>query len=318
MVDVFLPERRMDNSLPHCLRGFAVLRLARCTLVAAVAGISAAGVLCQSPAATPPPDKPIRVPASVTNGMLIHKVDPAVPPDAHGPAAVVLRATISKSGDVEDLQLISRPTDAAKAVKDAVMQWKYTRPLLGGVPVEVQTPIVVALGPAGTQLTDQQLIDSGAEEMKAGNFEAAQDLEVALLDRYSYAKDAESLKKLPPNTLGLLRSANLQVQSAASAQQYFEETGIRVKPIGNGVSAPTLTYRVDPIFPRGSKSMDEIVLVNMIVDPKGVPQNVRVLRGVGAAVDEAAVEAVKQYRFKPAMEHGKPVPVLLNVEVNLN
>src|ERR1035441_5538797 len=141
MVDVFLPERRMDNSLPHCLRGFAVLRLARCTLVAAVAGISAAGVLCQSPAATPPPDKPIRVPASVTNGMLIHKVDPAVPPDAHGPAAVVLRATISKSGDVEDLQLISRPTDAAKAVKDAVMQWKYTRPLLGGVPVEVQTPI---------------------------------------------------------------------------------------------------------------------------------------------------------------------------------
>ena len=33
-------------------------------------------------------------------------------------------------------------------------------------------------------------------------------------------------------------------------------------------------------------------------------------------LDEKAVEAVKQYRFKPAMENGKPVLVELNVEVN--
>src|SRR5665213_4339129 len=33
-------------------------------------------------------------------------------------------------------------------------------------------------------------------------------------------------------------------------------------------------------------------------------------------LDEKAVEAVKQYRFKPAMEGGKPVPVELNIEVN--
>jgi protein TonB len=43
---------------------------------------------------------------------------------------------------------------------------------------------------------------------------------------------------------------------------------------------------------------------------------VHTLRGVGMGLDEKAVEAVKQYRFKPAMEGGKPVPVELNVEVN--
>jgi protein TonB len=32
-------------------------------------------------------------------------------------------------------------------------------------------------------------------------------------------------------------------------------------------------------------------------------------------LDEKAVEAVKQYRFKPAMENGKPVAVEMNVEV---
>jgi protein TonB len=58
------------------------------------------------------------------------------------------------------------------------------------------------------------------------------------------------------------------------------------------------------------------VLVHLIVDAKGVPQNVQVLRGIGMGLDEKAVEAVKQYRFKPATEGGEPVPVELNIEVN--
>ena len=47
-----------------------------------------------------------------------------------------------------------------------------------------------------------------------------------------------------------------------------------------------------------------------------MPQNVHVLHGVGMGLDEKAVEAVKQYRFKPAKENGKPVAVEMNVEVN--
>ena len=59
-----------------------------------------------------------------------------------------------------------------------------------------------------------------------------------------------------------------------------------------------------------------IVLVNLIVDTRGMPQNVHILRGVGMGLDEKAVDAVRQYRFKPAMESGHPVPVQVNVEVN--
>ena len=44
--------------------------------------------------------------------------------------------------------------------------------------------------------------------------------------------------------------------------------------------------------------------------------HVHVIRGVGMGLDDKAVEAVKQYKFKPAMENGKPVLVELNVEVN--
>jgi protein TonB len=43
---------------------------------------------------------------------------------------------------------------------------------------------------------------------------------------------------------------------------------------------------------------------------------VHVLRGVGMGLDEKAVEAVQQYKFKPALKNGSPVAVYLNVEVN--
>ncbi len=77
-------------------------------------------------------------------------------------------------------------------------------------------------------------------------------------------------------------------------------------------------YQVDPEFSeeaRKAKFMG-VVTVNLIVNAQGMPQNVRVLRGVGMGLDEKAVEAVRQYKFKPAMEGGKPVPVELNIEVN--
>jgi len=91
-----------------------------------------------------------------------------------------------------------------------------------------------------------------------------------------------------------------------------------LKRIGGGVSSPELIYKVDPEFSeeaRKAKFMG-IVLVNLIVDQNVQPQNVHVLRGVGMGLDEKAVEAVKQYRFKAARDAGKPVAVELNVEVN--
>ena len=56
--------------------------------------------------------------------------------------------------------------------------------------------------------------------------------------------------------------------------------------------------------------------VNLIVDEKGNPTRVRVLHGVGMGLDQKALEAVSKYKFKPAMEGGKPVMVELNIEVN--
>jgi periplasmic protein TonB len=90
------------------------------------------------------------------------------------------------------------------------------------------------------------------------------------------------------------------------------------KRIGGGVSAPILLYGVEPEFSEDARKakVSGNVLVNLWVDEKGNPTHVRVVRGIGLGLDEKALAAVKLYRFKPAMESGRPVMVEMNVEVN--
>ena len=87
--------------------------------------------------------------------------------------------------------------------------------------------------------------------------------------------------------------------------------------IGGGVSAPVLVFSVEPEFSEQARKakVSGNVLVNLWVDERGNPSHVRVLRGIGLGLDEKAVEAVKQYKFKPALENGRPVLVELNVDV---
>jgi len=91
-----------------------------------------------------------------------------------------------------------------------------------------------------------------------------------------------------------------------------------LRRIGGGVSSPILVTQVEPEFSEEARKakFQGLVTVTLVVDSNGDPKNVRVLRGVGMGLDEKAVEAVRQYKFKPAMENGKPVAVQLNVEVN--
>lgn len=89
--------------------------------------------------------------------------------------------------------------------------------------------------------------------------------------------------------------------------------------IGGGVSAPV------PIFQPEAEFSDEarrakyqgVCLISLIVDAQGNPQNPRVLRALGMGLDEKALEAVRKYKFKPAMKDGRtPVPVMITIEVN--
>ena len=57
--------------------------------------------------------------------------------------------------------------------------------------------------------------------------------------------------------------------------------------------------------------------MSFTVGPDGRPRDIHVKQSLGMGLDEKAMEAVRQYKFKPAMKDGKtPVPVELTIEVN--
>lgn len=88
--------------------------------------------------------------------------------------------------------------------------------------------------------------------------------------------------------------------------------------IGNGVSAPVAIYTPEAEFSDEARraKYQGICLISVIVDAHGNPQDPRVVRTLGMGLDEKALEAVRKYKFKPAMKGSQPVPVRINVEVN--
>jgi periplasmic protein TonB len=99
-----------------------------------------------TPVPTLAPPKVIRVSSGVSQGLLIHKVTPDYPPlarQARIQGAVLMDATISTDGTIENLRVTSGHPMLVNAAVAAVKQWRYRPYLLNGQPVEVQTTIQV-------------------------------------------------------------------------------------------------------------------------------------------------------------------------------
>lgn len=90
--------------------------------------------------------------------------------------------------------------------------------------------------------------------------------------------------------------------------------------IGGNVTPPELLKQVDPIYPDEARKarIEGDVLVEAIVDIDGKPVQMRVLQipAKGYGFEESALEAVEQWRFRPGMRNGKPVPVIFAVIVH--
>jgi TonB family protein len=95
--------------------------------------------------------------------------------------------------------------------------------------------------------------------------------------------------------------------------------GVRepIYQVGNGVKPPRLTYS------QGAEYSDEArragisgtVVLGIVVTSKGTVTLIRVVKSRGYGLDEKAIEAVRNWKFKPATKDSKPVSVQVSVEV---
>jgi TonB family protein len=88
----------------------------------------------------------------------------------------------------------------------------------------------------------------------------------------------------------------------------------------SNITPPQIIHKVQPTYTKeaAKAKLEGTVMLLVVVDQEGIPRDLRVTRPLGGGLDEKALEAVRQWRFRPGMKDGKPVAVQTYVQVNFH
>lgn len=146
--------------------------------------------------------------------------------------------------------------------------------------------------------------------------------EVKWFKSYDHAKElantarAASEKAVADATAGRARAeaAAAKAKVAAEARAKLMTTAVRV---GGAIRNPTKTKDVPPEYPQIARStrVGGTVQVEATIGPDGKVADARVVKSI-PLLDQAALDAVRQWEYKPTMVKGVPVPVIVNVAID--
>jgi protein TonB len=87
--------------------------------------------------------------------------------------------------------------------------------------------------------------------------------------------------------------------------------------VGGQIKEPKKLKNVSPVYPDIAKQarVQGVVILECTISPQGKVTDVKVLRGI-PLLDQAAIDAVKQWVYTPTLLNGVPVPVIMTVTVN--
>lgn len=221
----------------------------------------------------------VRVDGPVMASQVLTKVPPVYPPlarQAQIQGSVILKVRISKSGDVVSIWLISGHPMLAPAAMEAVKQWKYKPYLLNGDPVDVETNVTVNF-----TLSDKPPAEGVVGSVPGGLPE-------------------EEKVGIVSNGEGATHSAYPQ----------------RVR-VSSGVMQVLLLTKVHPQYPQEAKDqrIQGVVVLKVIIDKEGNVAKIELISG-HPALAPAAIDAVKQWKYKPYLLNQTPVEVDTQVQVN--
>jgi periplasmic protein TonB len=88
--------------------------------------------------------------------------------------------------------------------------------------------------------------------------------------------------------------------------------------VGGDVKPPEKIVAPPPVYTEIARKarVQGVVIVQATIDKQGNVTNVKVLKGLPMGLDNAAVDAVRKWKFKPSVLNGKPVAVYYNLTVN--
>ncbi|MDE3198017.1 MAG: M56 family metallopeptidase [Acidobacteriota bacterium] len=92
----------------------------------------------------------------------------------------------------------------------------------------------------------------------------------------------------------------------------------KVYRIGDGVSSPSVQYKVDPEYTTEAHDakLQGAVVLSLVVGTDGKAHDINIVKHLGSGLDEKAVEAVQKWRFNPGQKDGHLVSVRAQIEIN--
>jgi TonB family protein len=171
---------------------------------------------------------------------------------------------------------------------------------------------------------------AGAGNYAADSLKAAEDAQAALdaelkaqeanwFKSYDKAKQLalaakEAGEKAAAEAVAAKEKAAAAAKAEAEAKAKAESEAVRV---GGKIKQPTKTKDVKPEYPSAAQSakVEGVVIIEATIGANGKVIGAKILRSV-SMLDQAALDAVKQWEYSPTLLNGKPVPVKVTVTVN--
>lgn len=166
---------------------------------------------------------------------------------------------------------------------------------------------------------------------RQGQIEEADSLfRAALAAQDEKSPEAATINELYANLLDQANRKDEATQMRASAAEIRKSARVAaarpltgdhspsVYRVGGTVSAPMLAFKVEPEYSEEARAAkyQGTVIVGVEIGPDGLAHNAQIVQSLGMGLDQKAIDAVSQWKFKPGVKDGVPVTVAASIEVN--
>jgi TonB family protein len=284
---------------------------------------------------------------------LMHRTGVFRPESVTATGTVMLDLSLSTKGEVTDARVVSGPDELRKYAIQSALQWHYS--LDSGASPTVRATIKFGAAPTSAKpiIAKAQLRPTGEMPMAPAKIQfmgVPQDVEQKVRARLTI-HDGD---QVTPDSMAQIQAAAREVDEHFTASIMFSKTEALVRlslgmwppsappasaglaptlidpvpsdrptpsriRVGGNVQTANLLSKVNPMYPPLAKQarIQGVVHFTVVISRDGTIQNIEVISGHPLLVP-AALEAVKQWTYKPTLLNNNPVEVITQVDVNFS
>jgi TonB family protein len=270
------------------------------------------------------------VSVALNGAVLLHRTAVNYPPAALRDGVqgtVSVQVKLDSTGTVSDAQVLTGPDELRKAALESVLQWHFAQEVAGSTRViQIAFELPKASGAAAPATGTLKLVQPGtigSIRVTGLSEQASAELLASLPIHEGDEWNAETAQKANQAVKAFDEHLSIRQyaasQSPSGAAQVDLEIGStpgRIK-VGGNVQNVMVIRRTPPIYPEAAKAagIQGAVVLAAVIGKDGTVQELKVMSGPAELV-EAAMDAVKQWVYKPTLLNGNPVQVETTVNVN--